>query len=337
MKEHNISLADFAVECGQQSEGKVRDLIRGISLRLASKTENGQCMKRFVYNNEVEAVVYRLAKIPFELFVAQYERIIMPFDAFWIENTPPLNPLSPDDDFLQRLGMLVWKDKGEIRVRYVQELLVPQRQTYSLEYPEPPVGFIKSLGFHVRNDRYAAVDDVEYVLNEKGITILDENCMARYPYRNNPSGLNRLRSNDIKNAEYIYRLLVLISSKNVITNIVSTQPVIHKNKGAQRNPLHPIRIDLALEVEQSLYNNDVDTTRELLGWTSVIRHRRTYHTKNGPIEKIIEPHDRRIAAPVDRRGVSRVFTSSNPNLSLDLSAERPRIKTKFVREEPSGQ
>jgi hypothetical protein len=74
-----------------------------------------------------------------------------------------------------------------------------------------------------------------------------------------------------------------------------------------RVPLQPIVIDVSGDVATALKSNNVEQIRLLLGITSV-RRSKPITSKNGVVFTR-QPYERRIAAPVDRRGVERQLTT----------------------------
>jgi hypothetical protein len=269
--------------------------------------------------------------MPFEDFAAQHKNIVLRRDQFWIESAP-----SKTVDASSRMGALVTKEGNNIRVRVALDMQIEKdvlarnatltavdHATGSISQVSIPLGdFFKKIGAYTRNGRVLMSAPIDMIFNENGISVLE---------KGKPVDLKQTEMMDQKTRDMIdcsreiYRLLVLISSANVESNIKNSLA----GAGVQDPPgsLHPVRINLTPRLERALFSGNDEEARELLGWTSVDRHKRTYHTKEGPVVRTIEPHDRRIAAPVDRRHVKRILTASDPDMRLELTPDGPRAIT----------
>jgi len=330
------SLADFVTESGREMprSSLLWQTIRDIGSELHTNLKMGRIgARRFVYDRKAEDVVHRLCEIPIEDFIGQHKHILMPFDSFWIETAPlPIEEQLPGTR--QRKGFLLKKAGEDINVRFVLEYFIQNDGEFLQYWNSREAGkfsdtrkLMEACGFFVSEDgRYLFPEDHSIVFSEKGISVAAESNIpniARFYENYSFTGAERqeLQEAHIKSAEHIYRMLVLVSSRNVQT----TYTPATSGAGISEPPsdlLHPIRIDLAANLEQALRQRNNKLVKDLLGWTDVMRHRRTYHTLEGPVVKIIEPYERRIPHPVDRRGVTRIFTSSDPGLTVDFGPKR---------------
>ncbi len=340
MKRNDLSLADFIVlSHGRVKQPITKAMLWAFASQLAYKPRR-PIVRKFVYDKKVEAILQRLSFLPFEDFVAQHHRIVMPFDTFWIENTPPEKPLSFT---MQRKGLLLRKSPYDdtIRAKYAMEFTTALSGDTSSALQKATADFMRQSGaFYIQDNRYVLANDRDIVFEEKGISFDTQSSVLEGFRQMLPEALNlagaEQKQFDTTIAQDIYRLLILISSRNVRSSLAPwliREPPEGQEKDTRYRAtglppmavLTPITLDLARDLERAIDRLDGKGVKALLGWTDVIRHPRTYHTIEGPIVRIIEPHDRRIPAPIDRRGAPRALTSSEPDLTVDLQGERPRL------------
>lgn len=335
MQEHNISLADFVLESGKKSQSKpLKEALWIIGRELAPGSKKHPSIKRFSYDQSVDKIMGTLRDIPFEDFTAQFKFFLMPFDAFWIENKPlPVEDQRPAE--IQRKGFYVKRDlsNGDIVVRYVCEHTLADEKTVLPGTRATPKQWMAAIGFHIKNDRFITADNLEIAFNENGFTVRDDKSINTAMMRKNsdPEKQAESRELDANIAKDVIRILVLLSSSNVQSNFADKRqtngPIVSAAKDCAdelaNEGMRTIRIDLAPKLAKALLDRDHEQAKKLLGWTDVRRHRRTYHTKNGPEIRVIEPYERRIERNVDNRGAPRELTSSVGGLHVEISPDRP--------------
>jgi hypothetical protein len=333
MQEKNTSLADLIIDAGNRAKGPARENLRALGRKLfIHPLKPHLAIKRFVYDDKVARILEKLSAIPFEEFSAQHKRILLPYDTFWIETAVAPPRLSGPKEVEIRKGFLIRKEGNDIRAQIALEMQIPnfndsQTAMISSASGGPKIKVLsyrdlfKMHGEHITKDgRLVSSPDMEFIFNESGASVSNtcDNLAQVYSKKR----MAQFQTDKADMSCDIYRLLVLVSSLNVETNLTGQPPPA----GTSETPpgtLHSIRIDLTPGLRNALFHGNHDEVRELLGWTSVMRHTRTYHTRNGPIKKVIEPHDRRIAAPVDRRGVTRIYTAKAPERVLEAICETP--------------
>jgi len=127
-------------------------------------------------------------------------------------------------------------------------------------------------------------------------------------------------------ADFLTRFFIVLNSPNITSNIHHACAEQKRNNNSKVNNkrikkgkipitnVSPIIIDLSMHNKKSLESDAIKVKRELLGWTKV-RRSKPIISKYGKIYTR-KPHDRRIAAPVDRRNVTRVVTAKPKDFSL---------------------
>ena len=258
------SLADFVVETGQRSTSYWREAIRPIGRELIVAPKHGKHgAKRFVIDKTTEDILAQMSDIPFENFVAQYRHIHMPFDSIWIENTVD-EQIRGQHEAPQRHGYLI-KRSGEIIItKYAAERIIPDTGKQA----------IKKLGGYIRNGNVVAGQGVDIVLSEKGISAPGGQSLKDYYEANFQRGpkldlsnsTDELADSATKTAQYLFRFLVLISNKNVETNIWDYQSD-QTDRDINSIELNPLWLRLGDEVERALKAGDTNAVKELLGWT----------------------------------------------------------------------
>lgn len=339
----DLSLADFVARSQKRAKaGPVKAALKWLADRLIDKPDR-ESVHQFSFDEKVDDILARMRLIPIEDFIAHHHRIVMPFNEFWLEQTQPVF----ESKRRTRFGVLLEKDEDSdiIRARFASEVEVqPEREVAS---------DVLVMDRFVRGEqiRYSVnATNIEIIFGSQGILLDSKGSTLRKIIQKMRSGgqggevtsgsfgereLKAYVDSHVGFAHDVYRLLMLVSCHNVRSNLskqhMTAREVFsgnHRSYGpdALLPPvLTPIRVDLSRNLKEALKDRDQKSLKLLLGWTDVMGHTRRYHTREGIVEREIEPHERRIAAPIDRRGAPRAITSTDSGLDIHLNAERPHL------------
>lgn len=328
-----LSLAEQVVRSAVNSSLRAKLNFRNIDDILLREERGVLTVRRFQYDKSAGELIARLREIiPVVDFGSQFSKIVMPFDYLWLEGKQSEATINSSTS---RIGFLLVKEIDKIRARYFIEANIPKYSASGAKLT--PLQIRKKLpGAYVYDDKYVMPGLSDIVLDESGINIVQTDVFKKMFSGNNSQFAQKQIELDTTISEDIFRFLLLLSSKYVSTNILenSRSPNIAnhgKSRSRQANDgTRPISINLLAALSTALKSDDKNKVRELLGWTSVCRHERTYHTKQGPVRKTIKPHDRRIPADVDRRNAARELTSQQ----LATIASRPEKQRVLGRKKP---
>jgi hypothetical protein len=318
-------LADFIIESGNYATGMVKPGIRAIGRELVLDRKRPLSNARRFYTDQEAARIRRvLQTIPFEDFVRQFNRVEMPVDQLWIEETLVQDPSRPE---LQegRVGFLFKKAPNGIKARWGQEFFVPgSASAVQLKIFEE----VRSVGTHIRGNRYIIADELEITLTSSGVSI-DYTNSVKGEINGSANITEKEQVDDLKRAEDIFRLLVIACGPNKGGHLV-VGPVDWGNKESGKIQHLPIRMSETLE--RALSSGNIAEAIMLLGWTDALSLSRTQETRRDSIE-LLAP------APVDLTPenaavpevVQEVVDLSLPDGTLQDLSETPE-EEKLVEE-----
>jgi len=164
---------------------------------------------------------------------------------------------------------------------------------------------VHQLGSYIRDNRYIQADDLEIVMNEKGLSVDYRNSIYSKLGDDVPKEMDRIKANNIKCAEDIFRLLIIACNGNIKNDPVVNSTGLPYEK-AILDGLLPSQINISAPLEQAILEGDRAKVWELLGWTGEAGNIRTYGSPPRPM-----PTEQPVASasPLPRSG-SRVRSSS---------------------------
>ena len=161
---------------------------------------------------------------------------------------------------------------------------------------------VQFLGGYIRNDRIAYSDGLEATFGEKeGITIAGGRPSQLFQDFHEVSNLDGPANNfgdaALHHAQSVFGILLLISSKNVETNIWGYQ----KDQSRTPTTLSPFWIRLSHDVQKALEAKDIRAVTELLGWPEGASDQPVSGTGSGSIEPTA-PEEGASILPTDQTG-----------------------------------
>lgn len=300
--------------------------------------------KKFAYDIPLKELVHSTRQLDTEDMIGQLSHTTFPFDKMWFEGPTPLI----EGPSALRLGALVAanQDDGSFTLRYVHE-------SYYIPEKDPHIEIGRRAAFCVLDGKSVYSIPIAIKVSMDGIKF-DEDKLLSFLFGmekvdkafDNTGDMSNNIDHIYKTADFFTRMFVVMSSENVPNNFKhpkTKHELDFEAKNKRRMQMGklpilettPITIDLAQASPGLLNPQTPKETRQLLGWTSVRRSKEIV-SKYGKIFRR-KAHERRIAAPVDRRDAAREITSSNPNLGLEIRNERPQLTPQALRTQPSNE
>jgi hypothetical protein len=298
--------------------------------------------KKLEYNKAVCDLVDKTRSVDTEEILAQLNHVSFPFDRFWVTG-PSFSIGEAKFGKESRLGFLVDADQKTASFKfscYFEEQVDYLRQKYVEQ-------FFKNKGRpspFINGNYYAIYDSMPLVTPEKidlDVGLMEEiesfdasrTKAASLGYQGAAGGNDLILVDKFFNAaDFLVRLFTVMSALNI-------QPEMHpdevyqqerlsnlrrqRNKFPPKLTVRPILIDITKVDAASFDPQSQKELRQLLGWTSVRRSREIV-SKYGKIFRR-KPHDRRIAAPEDRRNAVRQLTAGETGSTLALSKGAPTL------------
>jgi hypothetical protein len=290
--------------------------------------------KKLEYNQAVCDLVDKTRSVDIEEILPQLQHVSFPFDQFWIEGPPHTIYKNTST---RRHGYLVSSNQDEQSFQF--------QLFYEIEMAADRFQILKdgnSPFLRINEKTYPSYDSTPSVtmdginLDESVLEEVEKYAEARRTkgtaigISSDPDKALTLIDELFNAADFLARLFTVMSALKI-------QPEMHPEEVYQQERLsnlrrlrekfppkltvRPIPIDLTKIDTASFNPQSQKELRELLGWTSVRRSREIV-SKHGKIFRR-KPHDRRIAAPEDRRNAVRQLTAGETGLTLALGKGAP--------------
>jgi hypothetical protein len=294
-------------------------------------------MKRHSYDRAFDQLVETTRPMPTDEVIGQLANVSLPFDKFWLEG-----PVASS----KRIGFLIEADQatkgfsfqsfGEVDSMNGRMLGFGKRalMTDGMKITVSPTDGIKFDEDGLVNGLEALQKlqvDMQKMRSTKG--------MGQYDFGEASEKIDHVYAM----ADGIARALMVLGSDRIPNNFQpakTKEDLMLEDKNRRRMamkrlpilPVSEIKIDVSKVNPKFFKTDSAADVRLLLGWTSVRRSKEIISKYGKKYTR--KPHDRKIAADVDRRDAVREITSSVPGVVVEVVAGRP---TQVRKEMPGNQ